>query len=207
MKQQIVHESRQDRSFWESMVSLPEGGALPSCIQCGTCSATCPVAPLLEHTPRRIIAMMRAGMKQEVLESMTPWVCSSCYECTVNCPAQIRITDVMYALKRRAMAEDISPADSGPKRFSRTFTDMVCRFGRGYELGLMLKHMLPHQPLELLKQAPLGLEMLLSGRLPVLPHRIRQLDAFKKMVKRAVEIDGSDTRKTAPTPTVERPAQ
>ena len=74
-------------------------------------------------------------------------------------------------------------------RFCKTFTEMVTRFGRGYELGLMLKQMLPHQPLELLKQAPVGLEMLVSGRLPILPHRIRQLGAFKKMVSRATEID------------------
>ena len=63
--------------------------------------------------------MVRAGMKREVLESLTPWVCASCYQCTVSCPAGIAITEIMYALKRLAGREGITPPDSDAIRFAK----------------------------------------------------------------------------------------
>ena len=189
MKTEIVYEAEQDPTFLAEILSSPEGEAIPSCIQCGTCSGTCPVAPAMQHTPRQLFAMLRAGMKEKVLRSSTPWLCASCYKCTVNCPAQIKITEVMYALRRRAAAAGLGPADSSGRRFSRIFTDMVCRYGRGFEMGLMLKFMMFHKPLELLRQAPVGMEMLRSGRMPLLPHKIRDREGFSKMVQRALKTD------------------
>ena len=41
--------------------------------------------------------------------SRTIWLCASCYACTTRCPAGIKITDIIYALKRLAMARpDVS---------------------------------------------------------------------------------------------------
>ena len=51
--------------------------------------------------PRQIIAMIRAGLRAEVLSSYTTWLCASCYACTVARPRQIRITDIMYAALAR----------------------------------------------------------------------------------------------------------
>lgn len=187
MKTEILYEAEQDPAFLDEILSSPEGEAIPSCIQCGTCSGTCPVASAMEHTPRQLFAMLRAGMKEKVLRSTTPWLCASCYKCTVNCPAQIKITEVMYALKRKAIAEGMGPADTSGKRFSRIFTDIVCRYGRGYELRLMLQYMLFHKPFELLKQAPVGIQMLKAGQLPLLPHKVKDLDGFSKMVHRALK--------------------
>ena len=40
-----------------------------------------PSGPDMEHTPRRLFAMIEAGLKEEVLRSNTPWYCVSCYYC------------------------------------------------------------------------------------------------------------------------------
>lgn len=80
-----------------------EGNPIDICIQCGTCSASCPVVSCMEYTPRQIIAMVRAGLKDEVLGSGAIWTCASCYNCTVRCPKGIKITEMMYALKRYSM--------------------------------------------------------------------------------------------------------
>jgi heterodisulfide reductase subunit C len=119
MEPEILREEQQDAGFFDSLAALPEGDRLRSCLQCGTCGGTCPVAPMLPHTPRKIFAMVRAGMKRPVLESLTPWVCASCYACTVNCPAGIHITEIMYALKRRGAAEGITPPDSDAIQIGR----------------------------------------------------------------------------------------
>jgi heterodisulfide reductase subunit C len=189
VKEEVLYEAEQDAGFLDRVAALPEGEKLLSCIQCGTCGGTCPVGFAMDATPRRIFAMVRAGMKKQVLESSTPWICASCYKCTVNCPEEIRITDIMYALKRMAMAEKIVPTDPDPERFMKLFTEMVTRYGRGYELGLMLKFMLPSKAIELMKQAPVGMAMFMEGRMPLLPHRIQDLEGFRKMVERANALE------------------
>jgi heterodisulfide reductase subunit C len=189
LKNDVLYEAEGEAGLLERVAALPEGERILSCIQCGTCGGTCPVGFAMDHTPRRIFAMVRAGMKRQVLESSTPWICASCYKCTVNCPAEIRITEIMYALKRMAARDGIAPRDPDPARFGKIFTEMVTRFGRGYELGLMLKFMLPGKAIELMKQAPVGLAMLKEGRMPLLPHKIEDIEGFRKMVERAVEIE------------------
>jgi heterodisulfide reductase subunit C len=100
-KNQTTNEkTRQEENFINEIISTPEGQRVLSCIQCGTCTATCPVNKIFEHSPRQIFLMLRNGMKKEVLNDLTPWVCASCYKCTVNCPAQIKITEVMYKPKK-----------------------------------------------------------------------------------------------------------
>jgi len=75
------------------------GEMLATCIQCGTCSATCPTAFAMDHTPRHLWELLRAGLVAEVLTSRTFWLCLSCYSCTVTCPRGIVPSDVMLRLK------------------------------------------------------------------------------------------------------------
>ena len=37
------------------------------CIQCGTCGGSCPSAEDMDHTPRMLFAMVRAGMRDQAL--------------------------------------------------------------------------------------------------------------------------------------------
>lgn len=63
----------------------------------------------MDVTPRRLMAMTNAGFKKGVLSSFTIWLCASCYSCSMNCPKEIIMTDVMYTLKRQAIEERIQP--------------------------------------------------------------------------------------------------
>ena len=83
-----------------NLLHASHGEPLATCIQCGTCSGTCPVADFMDHTPRRLIGMINADLKEEVMESNTYWHCASCFHCTVRCPSEIDIAGLMYALKR-----------------------------------------------------------------------------------------------------------
>ena len=98
IERRIKYESEVNPGFGKEIASLSGGEDLYSCIQCGTCSSTCPMSIYMDFTPRRVIAMTRAGFEKEVLSNNTVWLCASCYACSVDCPKQIRITDVMYAL-------------------------------------------------------------------------------------------------------------
>jgi heterodisulfide reductase subunit C len=132
---------------------------LEMCIQCGSCGGSCPSGADMDHTPRMLFAMLRAGMREAVLKSNTPWICVSCYHCVVRCPQEIHITDVMYILKGMAIEAKLYQDSTAPD-FSKTFIGMVENYGRSFELGLATRHYLRHFPLRLPSMAPMGMGML-----------------------------------------------
>ena len=58
-----ARESELRKAFLEQVDIVPGGERLRKCIQCGTCTASCPNADKMEHTPSQLIAMARAGMR------------------------------------------------------------------------------------------------------------------------------------------------
>ncbi len=71
-------------------VSMKTAGVsrLEMCIQCGTCGGSCPAAMDMDHTPRMLFAMLRAGMREEVLRRNTPGSVSPAI--TVSCGVRSR---------------------------------------------------------------------------------------------------------------------
>ena len=159
------HAEDVNPAFPAEIMAKPGGEALRDCIQCGTCSGACPMAVYMDLTPRRIIALTRAGLERDVMEAGTPWLCASCYECQVRCPREIKVTDVMYLLKRRAIEKG-----SYPKRFpvpvlAKAFYNMVATHGRNAEARLLIELALRTNPFSLMKMAPVGLKLLKTGRM------------------------------------------
>ena len=179
----------EDTGFTRDIVSSHEGARVLYCIQCGTCSASCPLFEAMDYPPRQIFALIREGMKDRVLRSITPWICASCYKCTVNCPAKINITEVMYRLKRVCIEEQIVTNRTDASRFYSIFLNQVRKSGRTYELGLMFNYMIFHHPLKLLQQMPHGIRMMISGSLSLFPHRIRNAKVFNKITDHALILD------------------
>jgi heterodisulfide reductase subunit C len=161
---------------------------LEMCIQCGTCGGSCPPAADMDHTPRMLFAMIRAGMREEALQSNTFWVCVSCYHCVVRCPQDVHIADVMYTLKGMAIKAKLYKDSTAPD-FSQTFVDMVENYGRSFEFGLATRHYLKNFPLLLPGMAPMGLGMLTKKRMEITPHRIDGIDQLQTILARAKELE------------------
>ncbi|NTU81979.1 MAG: 4Fe-4S dicluster domain-containing protein [Chloroflexales bacterium] len=180
--------------FREVIADTPGDPHLEACIQCGTCGGSCPSGPDMEHTPRTLFAMIAAGMREAVLRSNTPWYCVSCYYCMERCPQEVHITDLMYTLKRMAIAQGHYRQSSAAKApgFSESFIDHVERYGRSFELGLITRYYLRHKPLDAAKIAPVGMGLLRRKRIDLTPHKIRQLDQLKAILDRAREIDAAE---------------
>jgi len=142
----------------------------------------------MDHTPRMLFAMLRAGMRDEALKSNTFWVCVSCYHCVVRCPQEIHIADVMYTLKSMAIEAKLYQ-DSTAADFSHTFVGMVEEYGRSFELGLATQHYLKHFPLRLPGMAPMGMGMLSRKRMSLTPKRIKNVRQLKAILKRAKELE------------------
>lgn len=175
--------------FLEEVSAATAGvSRLEMCIQCGTCGGSCPSSADMDHTPRMLFAMIRAGMREEALRSNTPWICVSCYHCVVRCPQDVHIPDVMYTLKGMAIQAKLY-SDSTAPDFSQTFVDMVENYGRSYEFGLATRHYLKHYPLRLPSMAPMGFGMLSKKRMEITPHRIEGIDQLKAILARAKELE------------------
>ncbi len=175
----------------EVAMRTPGDPHLEMCIQCGTCGGSCPSASAMDHTPRAIFAMLRAGMREEVMKSNTPWMCVSCYYCTVRCPQEIHITDVMYTLKNMSLQSKMVTNHTAPD-FSKTFIGMVERFGRSFEIGLAGLHNTLHLNLaaRLPQMAPMAIGMVTKkGMSPLPPKRIKGMDQLKKILAKAKELE------------------
>ncbi len=172
IQQTIKYDAERDREFPRAIMARPGGEKLYGCIQCGTCSATCPVSIFMDHTPRQIMALTRAGFKDEVLRSFTIWLCASCYACTVDCPKEIKITDIMYALKRRAIRDGVYPKRFPIPVLAREFYHMVRRRGRVTESQLVVRLFLLTNWLAMLKTWRLGLNLLRTGRFSLQTERM-----------------------------------
>ena len=152
-----------DRSFLEV---IAPNEMLRVCIQCGTCTASCASAYAMDYTPRQIWRMVQLGLKEEVLNSKTFWLCSTCYACTVRCPRGIPLTETIGALKRIAMARGIRRYRES-SNFYRAFMDVVRRYGRVDELEMMVRYFLSTNPVAMVGYTPLGLSMLAHGKVTV----------------------------------------
>jgi heterodisulfide reductase subunit D len=84
----------------------PDWRKLATCLQCGTCSASCPAGELMDYPPRQLWEMLRLGLRDQVLNSRTFWLCTQCYACQVRCPRDIHIAETMRRLREWAVANE-----------------------------------------------------------------------------------------------------
>jgi len=95
-----LDEKSFDFGFLEEMLaSVPDGAKLKTCIQCGSCSGSCPAAEGMEVTPRRLWRLVQLGMEKEVMEAQNFWQCATCALCEIRCPRGIPLSQIMTKLR------------------------------------------------------------------------------------------------------------
>jgi len=176
-------------AFWEQIKSIPRGEKIQNCIQCGTCTGTCPVSYMMDITPRETVALFRAGHLEDILHSRSIWICASCYACRVRCPSGILVTDLMYALKRLAMDKKIYPKKFPIHALSRAFITNIYKYGRNYELGLALKYFIRADFKKLLANTGFGLTLMRKGRMSLLPQGIKKVHEVRAIIDRAFQLE------------------
>lgn len=136
-----------------------------ACMQCGTCTASCPNGNFMDIAPRGMWRRLSFGFVDEVLDSTSFWFCSSCYTCTLRCPRGLPLTRAITALKRLAALRDESEVRK-KRAFYRSFVDNIEKFGRVQETSLMMHYFLTMKnPMLPLSYTPLGLKMMSRGKL------------------------------------------
>ncbi len=184
VKDQSKFEAQLDPGFADEIATeVEDGDLLHQCIQCGTCSSACPVSAYMDLTPRRLIAMTRAGARDDVLHSVSPWVCTSCYACTVECPKRIPITEIMHAMRRISLREKTYPRRFTTPVMTQEFVDMIHDRGRSTESWISMKLYLKTNPANLLKNASIGQRLMRQGRLGLKRETIADREKLRTMLK------------------------
>ena len=182
-------EAELQDAFWEQVKSIPRGDRIQNCIQCGTCTGTCPVSYMMDITPREVVALFRAGHLEDILHSRTIWICASCYSCRVRCPSGILVTDLMYALKRLAMDMKIYPPKFPIHALSQAFISNIYKYGRNFEMGLAIKYFLKADPKKLLASMGFGIAMIQRGRISLRPQSIKKVREVRAIIDRANQLE------------------
>jgi len=135
-----------------------------ACIQCGTCTASCPNAFAMDCSPRRLWRLILLGQEEAVFASRTFALCSSCYYCTLRCPRGLALTEAMATLKQAAAARRI-PLYRKSAAFYNSFLESVRRHGRIRETEFMMGWFLTlKNPVLPLSYAPLGMRLMRRGK-------------------------------------------
>lgn len=74
------------------------------CFQCGRCTSGCEAHKLLELEPHKIVALLKRGLLNELVNSDVIWTCMSCMKCRERCPQRVAPVDILFALKNMAVA-------------------------------------------------------------------------------------------------------
>jgi heterodisulfide reductase subunit C len=180
---EIKLEENLDKDFGRNIAVMAHGEKLFGCIQCGNCSAACPLSIYMDYTPRKIIAMVRAGFRQEVLSNRTIWLCASCYQCTVECPKGIKITDVMYALKREAIENKIHLKNFPVPILAKAFFGEVKRRGRISEAYLLIRYYFNYNIFKMLGYTSLGIKLFMKGRISLFEKGMRNKKGLQALLQ------------------------
>ena len=179
-----------DRGFAD-IVRDRSGQDIHSCYYCQKCTAGCPTAFMMDYKPAQLLRMIQLGQKEAVLGSKTIWMCIGCEACGTRCPNQIRLAPVMDVLRQMALEEGYAP-ETAVYSLHRSFLDSIKLWGRMHELSMLAEFkgrcLVTEVPVffkGLGADIKLGSDLILSGKLSLLPDRIKGLEDIKALYAEA----------------------
>lgn len=113
----------------ENLQKVLKGAGLDvlACMQCGTCTGSCPSGRHTGLNTRRILRDARKN-KVAVLSDDSLWLCTTCYTCQERCPRGVPITDAILELRRLAVKEGFMLPEH------RKVSEMVLEYGHAVPL-------------------------------------------------------------------------
>ena len=193
-------DRKYDLTFARWVRDNVEGGdKMNMCMQCGVCSGSCPIGTEMEHGPRKLFQMIRAGKKEEVLSSSTLWNCTSCYRCVVRCPRKVPVTYIIQGLAGVASREGYAPKVEN-HHFAKAFWWSANKWGRTDERTMTMHYFFTaYGPVGGVKKAlsmlKIGLGFIKTGRMHLgLPHKVKDTKGLQAILEKAAEIQERETK-------------
>ncbi len=173
------------QSFIEEVKSR-SGQPIELCFQCQKCASGCYMARFTDHAPNQILRYIQLGLKEKALRSSMIWLCSSCEICGSRCPNGIKMFDVMDALKKIAISNNIV-AEKKIRLFNDIFLDTVRSKGRIHEALMMAEYKL--RTGDLFSDLDLGLKLFLKRKLPLIGKKVKDRKYLDVIFKRCFDME------------------
>ena len=81
------------------------GEDFKKCFQCSTCTSACQLSSEEYGFPRKQMLLAQWGLKDQLLEDPSPWLCFYCGDCSKRCPRKGDPGETMMALRRYLTSE------------------------------------------------------------------------------------------------------
>lgn len=75
-----------------------------SCLECGRCTAVCPVGRYQRFSPRRLISQVVSKGLEALAHEPSLWTCLTCERCSVVCPVQVDYSQFILDARAAAVA-------------------------------------------------------------------------------------------------------
>lgn len=79
------------------------GDTLNLCIQCGTCTGSCPSSKITALRTRKLIRKAQLGLEDEIFSTDDLWQCTTCYRCYERCPRGVDVPSIIIILRNMAV--------------------------------------------------------------------------------------------------------
>ena len=100
----LITEENVDPTF-KDLIMANGSESLAVCYQCGTCSGACPSGRRTPYMIRRLVRKALMGLKEDLITDDAIWMCTTCYECQERCPRDIKIVEIVKAIRNVAAKE------------------------------------------------------------------------------------------------------
>jgi heterodisulfide reductase subunit C2 len=153
------------------------------CYQCGKCTAGCPLNEDMDIEPNQIIRMLQLeypGYEDEILSSLSIWLCLACETCYTRCPQEVKISGIMDFLRQESLRQNkVNPKARDILKFHEAFLEDVNRTGKMNEMYMTIGYKL--KTFNLLQDMENAPSMFLKGKLSLIPHKIRNTKEIKRL--------------------------
>jgi len=109
----------------ELLKNLLDDQKLKYCQNCGTCSASCPMAKAMpsHYNPRHLLMKIYLDLDEAIQEDEL-WLCAWCYRCTERCPQGLQLTEIFLLTRNFASEKGYLPESP------RGLLEQIVRSGR-----------------------------------------------------------------------------
>jgi heterodisulfide reductase subunit C len=136
----------------------------------------------MDDSPNQVVRFIQLGFDDKALESKTPWLCASCLTCSTRCPQNFDIAKLMDALREVMIEEETEIQEKDTVEFHKAFLNQIKKHGRAFEFGLVREYKL--KTLNLFQDVDVAPEMLIKGKLSLLPHEVKDKTSIKKVFEK-----------------------
>ena len=177
-----------EKSFADEVIER-SGQNVKLCYQCLKCFVGCPVAVYMDHKPNSIIRMVQYGEREKVLSSHAIWLCVSCMTCGVRCPNEIDMSEVFDTLREMSIESGLAyETERNIVILHEEFVRNVKMWGRLHESTFFMPYIV--RSMDLFSNAISGIQLMIRGKLPMIPTQIRGIDEIRDLYDAAYKTKG-----------------